>query len=122
MPTDTPTVQFRSSLVRVVIVHESPRPCFALADALRGRYVVRMAHALGDLRDQLGVLERLACVVCISGRKLRALDVRDEAVRLGVAPERIVVLGLEELEPMARALVTIREAIESFDPTTRLAS
>ena len=89
---------------------------------LRGRYVVRMAHALGDLRDQLGVLERLACVVCISGRKLRALDVRDEAVRLGVAPERIVVLGLEELEPLDRALVTIREAIESFDPTTRLAS
>lgn len=99
--------------MRVVIVHESPRPCIALAEALRGRYVVRMVHALGELRDQLGLLERLACVVCVSGPGLRARDARDEALRLGVAPERIIVVGLDELES---ALARVRDAVASFDP------
>ena len=116
MPSDRSTVQFRSSLMRVVIVHESPRPCLALAEALRASCVVRMACSLGELREQIGLLDRLACVVCVSSRALRARDARDEAVRLGVAPERIVVLGLEELAQHELALAIVREAMTTFHP------
>ena len=122
MPNDAPTVQYRCSVVRVVIIHENPRPCFAVADALRARYVVRMAHALAELPEQIGLVERLACVVCINGARLRARDVRDEVVRCGVPQERIVFVDLEEFANLGAVLETIVKVADAFGARARLAS
>ena len=121
MANDTPTIQFRSSLMRVLIVHDSPRPCLGLADALRSQAVVRMAHALGEIREQIGVVARLGCLVCIPSNGMRAREVHEEATRLGITPDRIVFADVEHLCD-AEVLNTIRGVVIASDLQTRLAS
>ncbi len=84
-------------LEALVIVHDDMRPCFRVAEELNDRHVVRIACTLPEIGTELGLVERLACIVCIPGRKLRAHDVHDEAVHLGVAPERILFVDLETI-------------------------
>ncbi|HEY1954447.1 MAG TPA: hypothetical protein VGH28_02525 [Polyangiaceae bacterium] len=122
MPNETPTLSYRASVARVLIVHESPRPCFALADALRNRYVVRTVHTLAEVGAQIGLVDRLACVVCINGARLRGRDVRDEVVRWGVSQERIVFVTLAELGALEGVLATIEKVVEAFDTRARLSS
>ena len=98
MRSDTPTVREIPIPPRVVLLHDDPRPCFALADALRDRYVVRIVRSVDEIGENLGRMDHLARVVCVPGRKMRVQAMHDEIERLGVPAERVVVLGVEELD------------------------
>lgn len=121
MAAHTPTLQLRSSLMRVLVVHDDPRPVYALAEALRATYVVRNVHGLRELGEQAGLLERLGCIVCVPCRTMRSREVRDEALRMGLPPERIVYVGLDELARLDEVLETVRLVVESSAPRPRLA-
>ena len=107
--------------MRVLFVHDSPRSCLPVAEVLRSRHVVRLATALPDIRDEMGLVAKLACVVCVPSAKLRAVDVHEEVVRLGVPAERILVMSVDELaQPDAGERIT--QAISSMGSTLPIAS
>ena len=104
MFTDPPTARLRTSTLRVVIVHDDPRACLALADALGTSFVVRLAHGADEMVAQLAPMDRLTCVVGVLTTTLRARDIHAKFTACGGKPERLVFVTKNELASSPYAL------------------
>lgn len=110
MPSDTVTARMPAAFPRVVLVHDEMRACMPLADALRTSFGVRIAATVPEMVDQLGPLERLACVVCIPSPGVRARDVREAFIKAGGRADWLVVIDKDEL---VRSPHKVQETLET---------
>jgi hypothetical protein len=92
---ETPTVRFRSSLFRVVIVRDDTRPWQPLADSLMAEFVVRLATNATEMIDHLKPIDRLACV-CVLTDRIRVRDVHAAVIHAGGEADRIVLMSPTE--------------------------
>jgi hypothetical protein len=93
---ETPTIRFRSSFLRVLIVRDDTRPWQQLADALMSEFIVRLASNALEMIAQLKPIERLACI-CVLSDTVRMRDVHAAVIHVGGEPERIVFVGAADL-------------------------
>jgi hypothetical protein len=104
----------------VVVVHEEPRKCAPLHEALRNQHVVHVARDVEEMVEELGTATRLACIVCVASQKTDPREVRDYAVMGGAAAECIVFIGPDDLNRPEMIERTAR-VVESFRSPNRLA-
>jgi len=104
----------------VVVVHDEPRQCTELHDALRNQHVVHVARDVDEMIEELGTATRLACIVCVASQNTNALEVRDHAVMGGAPAECIVFIGEDDLKRPEMIERTAR-VVESFRSPARLA-
>jgi hypothetical protein len=108
--------------MRVLLAHDDPRSCIPLADALGRNYIVRIACSVADMRESV-LTSRATCVVCIPSKKLRAREVHEEALHMGIPPERVIFVDPEDLsrpEAVAMTVTTLArfDAPRDFSPET----
>jgi hypothetical protein len=103
-------------MTSVVVVHDEPRRCAQLHDALRNQHVVHVARDVDEMIEELGTATRLACIVCVTSQKTDPLEVRDHALLGGASAEQIVFIGPDDLsrpemiERTARVALSFRAA------------
>jgi hypothetical protein len=94
---DLPTVRFRSSFFRVVLVRDDTRAWQPLADVLMTEFVVRLATNASEMVEHLKPVDRLACI-CVLSDTVRMRDVHGAALLAGIEPERIVFVAGADVE------------------------
>jgi DNA-binding NarL/FixJ family response regulator len=102
-------------MMSVVVVHDEPRRCTRLHEALRNQHVVHVARNVDEMLEELGTATRLACIVCVASQKTNAREVRDHAVMQGAPAERIVFISTDDLGRPEMLERTAR-VVESFRP------
>jgi hypothetical protein len=113
---DTPTVRMRA-IQRVVLVRDGTRPWRPFADSLMNEFAVRLATSATDMIEHLSPRDRLACI-CVVTDSIRMRDIHAALVLAGIEPERIVVVGADDLASPARVDEVLR-VVRRFGATTR---
>jgi hypothetical protein len=109
-----PTVRYRTSSRRVVVVHDDPSASVPLAEALSAAFIVRFATSAGEVVEQVAPLDRLTCVVCVLGGSIRARDVHDAFLGAGGRPEQLVFVDKSELGRSALAFRRTLDVVRSL--------